>query len=155
MSETNDFQDALDHVSDVFTHKMPYLKPFNLTVDSFTHKKIVTQFDMGDQLVGNMVHGMLHGGVASTILDSVGGMIAIASAFYRLDDFSEPSRLACLAKVATIDLRVDYVRPGLGKHFVATASLIRAGNKIATVKSKLVNNEDRLIAIGQANYLIG
>ncbi|MBW1865404.1 MAG: thioesterase family protein, partial [Deltaproteobacteria bacterium] len=35
-------------------------------------------FDMTDSLIGNYVQGSLHGGVISSVLDTVGGLTATA-----------------------------------------------------------------------------
>jgi uncharacterized protein (TIGR00369 family) len=57
--------------------------------------------------------------------------------------------------VATIDLRVDYLRPGRGKHFVASAKVVRLGNRIAVTHMELVNDEGELISTGAAAYVVG
>jgi len=58
------------------------------------------------------------------------------------------------AKLGTIDLRVDYLRPGLGKHYVAQAEVMRLGGRVGTTQMRLVNDEGTLIATGAAAYMV-
>jgi uncharacterized protein (TIGR00369 family) len=49
---------------------------------------------------------------------------------------------------------VDYLRPGLGKHFVAQAEVMRLGGRVGTTQMRLVNDEGTLIATGAAAYMV-
>jgi len=40
-----------------------------------------------------------------------------------------------ILKGGTIDLGVDYLRPGRRKHFVASVTILRAGKKVAAVRN--------------------
>jgi uncharacterized protein (TIGR00369 family) len=59
------------------------------------------------------------------------------------------------AKIGTIDLRVDYLRPGLGKYFIATGNTLRTGNKLSVTRMELHNDEGILIAVGTGSYVVG
>ena len=56
---------------------------------------------------------------------------------------------------APIDLRVDYLRPGRGKHFIATGAHRALGNRIAVTHMELENDAGELIATGGAAYMVG
>ncbi|WYB25258.1 thioesterase family protein [Gallaecimonas sp. GXIMD1310] len=58
-------------------------------------------------------------------------------------------------RMGTIDMRVDYLRPGRGERFVATAEVIRAGNKVAVTRMELHNEKGDHIAFGTGTYLVG
>jgi acyl-coenzyme A thioesterase PaaI-like protein len=60
-----------------------------------------------------------------------------------------------LANVGTIDLRIDYLRPDLGKYFIVSGSILRAGNKVTVTRMELHNDEDAHIAVGTGAYLVG
>jgi uncharacterized protein (TIGR00369 family) len=60
-----------------------------------------------------------------------------------------------LLDVGTIDLRVDYLRPGKGDSFTATGAVMRMGYKVAVVRTELHNDRDVLIAAGTGTYIIG
>ena len=58
--------------------------------------------------------------------------------------------LSRLTRVGTIDLRVDYLRQGLGGRFTVTAEVLRLGGRIGSTQMRLVNEEGALIATGAA-----
>ena len=68
---------------------------------------------MRDELVGNFMRGNLHGGVISSVLDLVGGMNAW-QVMKQMKDRSLDDLVERFIKIGTIDLRVDYLRPGFG-----------------------------------------
>jgi uncharacterized protein (TIGR00369 family) len=111
-------------------------------------------FAMRPELVGHFLYGRLHGGVISAVLDVTGGvglMVAIAA---RHPDESSDQVMHRFARMATVDLRVDYLRPGLGQRFVASVEVTRLGGRIASTQMRLVNDENVLIATGAAAYVI-
>lgn len=111
-------------------------------------------FAMRPELVGNFSRGMLHGGVSSAVLDVAGGLAAMLSLIERHADLPLDEQLARTARVSTIDLRVDYLRPGLGKQFHTRAEIIRAGSRVAVVRTELLNEEQTLIASAVAAYTL-
>ena len=60
-----------------------------------------------------------------------------------------------LQKLGTIDIRIDFLRPGRGNSFTATAQVIRKGKKVAVTRMELHNEEGLEIALGTATYLVG
>jgi len=58
-------------------------------------------------------------------------------------------------KIGTIDIRVDYLRPGLGAYFIATGSTLRTGNKVSVTRMELHNDKGILIAVGTGTYVVG
>jgi uncharacterized protein (TIGR00369 family) len=60
-----------------------------------------------------------------------------------------------LPNIGTIDLRIDYLRPGRGQYFVATGRVVRLGGRVAVVHSELVNDSGEQIAAGSAAYMVG
>lgn len=78
-----------------------------------------------DELVGDPLRRSLHGGVLSSLADAAGG----AAVWSGLDD---PR-----ARVSTIDLRIDYLRPGRQETLVAEASVVRLGKRIGVTDVRL------------------
>lgn len=108
--------------------------------------------DMNNRLIGNVVYEILHGGVAATILDSIGGIVAMAE-IYRSGKGELADRIRQVTHLATTDMRVDYISPGRGTQFIATAEALRMGRKGCTMRMNLHNNENKLIATAIASYV--
>ncbi|HKJ00307.1 MAG TPA: thioesterase family protein [bacterium] len=100
------------------------------------------RFDFKDELVGNPVTRVLHGGVIAAVLDVIGAS-AVMSTF---EDG------ASLAGMGTVDMRVDYLRPGAGAYFIATGQVMRPGRILSAARMELCNDAGVLIAIGTAIY---
>ena len=60
-----------------------------------------------------------------------------------------------MGKMSTIDMRSDYLRPGRGLEFIATAQVIRSGNKVCVCRMELHNEQGVHIALGTGTYLVG
>jgi len=54
--------------------------------------------------------------------------------------------------VPTINLRVDYLRPGTGTFLEARATVRRLGRTIATADIDVFDDQERLCAIGRGTY---
>ena len=57
--------------------------------------------------------------------------------------------------MSTVDLRVDYLQPGKGEVFTATATILRTGKKLAVTRMEVYNDEQCLIAVGTGTYTLG
>ena len=138
-------------VSNIIENHIPFNKVLGLRLESMDPKAPKLAFDMRPELVGNSRRGILHGGVISAVLDATGGfaiMLALAKE-------PKPGEKLSFPNIGTIDLRVDYLRPGRGKSFVSTAKLVRLGNRIAVTHMELANDEGELISTGAAAYVVG
>lgn len=139
---------------ELFEHRISFNEVIGLEVASLSPDKPQLSFAMRRDLVGNFVQGRLHGGVISAALDTVGGFaVAVAVAEKHCDENAEQIAHR-FNRVGTIDLRVDYLRPGLGHRFIATGRVIRLGGRIASVQMTLENEAGTVIATGAAAYVI-
>jgi len=134
---------------------LPFNRLLGLKVDFLDIDKAGFNFTMKNELIGNTVHGILHGGVISAVLDTTGGMTATASAMERSQGLSKDEVAERIARIGTIDMRVDYLRPGRGTQFHATGTVMRTGRKVAVTRMELKNEEDLLIAVGTGTYIVG
>ena len=134
-----------------FEQMIPFNRVLGLKLESLDPKAPQLRIDMRPELVGNPVRKILHGGVISATLDVVGGLaIALAS----LAAKPELSTEMQFPNIGTIDLRVDYLRPGRGKHFIATGRIVRLGGRVAVVHMELVNDTGEQIATGSGAYIV-
>lgn len=125
------------------------------SVDSPTLDTGVITFDIRDELIGNPIYRTLHGGVISSILDIAGGHAVYLHVFKEVRAKSFDKQVERLGKIGTIDLRIDFIRPGKGKHFTATSHLLRAGKKLAVTRMELHNEDGVMIAVGTGTYTVG
>ena len=65
-----------DAVREIFEDSVPFHKLLNFKVDGLESGNPKLNIDMQDVFVGNFVRGNLHGGVISSLLDVIGGIVA-------------------------------------------------------------------------------
>jgi uncharacterized protein (TIGR00369 family) len=135
-----------------FEHMIPFNRVLGLKLHSTDPKAPQLKFEMRPELVGNPVRQILHGGVISAALDVAGGL-AIALASLAEKEATTPVRH--FPNIGTIDLRIDYLRPGRGKYFIATGRVVRLGGRVAVAHTELVNDAGEQIATGSAAYIVG
>ena len=123
-SDSINYRKMLDYCRSLYDEKIPFNRVLGFKVASLDGDAVCVTFDMRPELIGNYVHGFLHGGVISAVLDATGGLTASIGMLKKLSD-REPARIEDrIARVGTIDLRVDYLRPGVGEHFTATSRIM-------------------------------
>lgn len=154
MEELLQLEDIDRVVHSIFEDKIPFNRLLGLKVMSVEDAKTTLRFDMRDDLEGHFVHRFLHGGVTSAALDVSGGMTALVGVLKKLTHLSFEEKVMRFNDLGTIDLRVDYLRPGRGEYFVATGYVLRTGNKVAVTRMELHNEEGTLIAVGTGAYTI-
>ncbi|MFC1516584.1 thioesterase family protein [Thermodesulfobacteriota bacterium] len=153
--ETMKTDELLKILHDMYANKIPFNKVLGLRIASLDMENVRIEFDMKEEFVGNFVHGILHGGVISAVLDATGGLIASLGVIQKMEGQPVKAVGKRLSRIGTIDLRVDYLRPGSGAYFVATGSIMRAGKKVTVTRMELHNDQDLLIAVGTGTYIVG
>ena len=147
--------ELLNFLKDLYENDLPFNRLIGLKIKSISLEKVKTEFTMHTDLIGNPVQKTLHGGVTSTVLDATGGLVASAGIIQRMNAEPTETLLEQFSRVGTIDLRVDYLRPGRGAAFTAEANIMRSGRKVAVTRMALNNEEGLLIAVGTGTYLVG
>jgi uncharacterized protein (TIGR00369 family) len=148
-------QRALDDaLTDLFERKISFNRMLGLKVLTFGFGGPQLRFEMRPELVGHYLHGRLHGGVISATLDAIAGLAIMAALGEKHADESAEQIMQRFARLGTIDLRIDYLRPGIGRFFVASAGILRLGGRVGSAQMRLVNDEERLIATGAASYML-
>ncbi|MCC5879922.1 MAG: thioesterase family protein [Idiomarina sp.] len=146
----------LAQISTLMNEQIPFHRLIGLEVTRFASDISEVQFRWKPELIGNAPQGILHGGVTATALDMCGGLVGIASVVEKLPHDTAPEEvIKRISRCGTIDLRVDYVRPGRGETFITTAHIIRSGNKVAVARMELHNQDNMLIAFGTGTYMVG
>jgi uncharacterized protein (TIGR00369 family) len=100
-------------------------------------------FPYREEVLGDARLQRWHGGLIATALDSVGGAAA-ATTLHTFED-----------KLATIDLRVDYLRGTTASDLVVTGKVIRSGNRIVACDMEAwQENEQKLVSTGRAMFSV-
>ena len=101
------------------------------------------RFPLRPELIGNVMSGHWHGGVLASALDASGGMAA-ASLLTSVED-----------KLATLDIRVDYLKPNKGKALIVTGKVLRSGkSSIVTNLQAFDEESEELLADGRAVFSV-
>lgn len=141
-------------ITDLFERRITFNGFLGFRIESIERNPVRIVFDMRPELVGHFLHGRLHGGVISSVLDVAGGLAVMrAIADYHAHE-STREILERFAHLGTIDLRVDYLRQGIGERFVAEADVARLGRRIAASAMRLENGRGTLLATGNATYIV-
>ncbi|WP_299592996.1 thioesterase family protein [uncultured Microbulbifer sp.] len=135
---------------------IPFVREIGLRLHDFDleQQTLSAKFDLNPKLIGNHFQNILHGGVIATALDTVGGLTAMVAAYQRMGGaIGWDEKIQRLIRLGTVDMRVDYLKPGRGQHFVCDGKILRVGNKLVVSRMELHNDRDELIATGTATFL--
>ena len=154
MGNHNEANEIFQIVRTIFMEKIPFNRILGIEIEMLEKDRACLKFAMRDELIGNFIRGTLHGGVISSVLDVTGGLVAFLGVYHQMEDEPREKKIARFSKLGTIDIRVDYLRPGIGKWFRSTGYILRTGNKVAVTRIELHNDERCLIAVGTGAYVI-
>lgn len=141
-------------LKELFETLVSFNQVLGLQILSVAPGDVRGRIDMRPELVGHYTYGRLHGGVISAVLDAMAGLTLMVAIAQRHGAEDTQQIMHRFARMGTIDLRVDFLRQGLGQHFIATAEVTRLGGRVASTQMRLVNDEGLLIATGAAAYVV-
>ena len=125
-----------------------------MQVDDYGEQPLKLRIDTRPQLLGNYSRDMIHGGVTLSLLDAVGGMQAFREVIRRDPAQSGLLGLDVLKKVSTISLTTQFLRPGVGHSFYASAKVQRLGRKVAFMEMQMMNQDHLAIAAANGVYSV-
>ena len=149
-----DFAEWLDFIRGIVEENVPLNKILGIKLESLDMDGACLKVAMKEELVGNYVQGILHGGVISTLLDVTGSVTAYIGVLKELSGRPLAEIEKSLGNIITIDLRIDYLRPGKGEYFVASGSILRLGRKFCVIRTQLQNDQGKLIAVGTGTHIL-
>ncbi|MFH1810408.1 MAG: hotdog fold thioesterase [Pseudomonadota bacterium] len=122
-------------------HEVRFNRMLGIHLVSLENGLAIMELPFQEDLVGDPFRPALHGGVISTLVDTCGGA-AVWSA-------CEPED-----RVSTVDLRVDFLRPGPLETLRCEATVQRMGNRVGVTDMKVmaVSSPADLIATGRGVY---
>ncbi|GIU11572.1 MULTISPECIES: thioesterase family protein [unclassified Shewanella] len=148
-------QETLRRVAEIFDKQVPFHNLLGMDIKRYDLEGVEVQVTMKPELIGNIHQQILHGGVTATVLDVVGGLTAFSGLVASRDDWSLEELESRIRTLGTIDMRVDYLRPGRGEIFTGTGTVIRSGNRVSVSRMELHNEKGDHIAFGTGTYMVG
>ncbi|HAQ34771.1 MAG: thioesterase [Maricaulis sp.] len=136
-------QDLLDRLSPLLVDGSPHAQALGLALDGLGPGRATMRAPYRVDLIGDPETRVLHGGVVTALLDHACGVAAF-------------SGLGAKETPATLDLRIDYMRPAEpGKDIIAEAECIRAHGLIAFVRATAHDgDESDPVATAQAAFMV-
>jgi len=141
-------------VKKVFEEMIVFNQLLGLKITSVLPTQVKARIDMRNELVGHYAYNRIHGGVISAGLDAMGGLAVMVAIGARHMDESVQQRLQRFSKLGTIDLRVDYLRPGIGEWFELRAEVLRLGSRVASTRMAFLGADGKLLSTAAAAYIV-
>ena len=138
----------------LFEERIVFNHVLGLKITSIRPERATGRIDMRRELVGHFVHNRIHGGVISAGLDAMAGLAVMAALGARHMDEPVSQRLTRFSRVGTIDLRIDYLRPGISEHFELRAEVMRIGSRVASTRMEFLGADGTLFSTGTAAYIV-
>jgi len=124
---------------------LPQYEKLGLETTVLERGRCVLRMNYGEHLVGNPDSGVLHGGAVTTLLDSVGGMVVFTLI---------PNGASC----ATLDLRIDYLKPATpGKAVMGEAIVYKLTKSVAFIRATAFHEgeSDDPISHAFGSFMVG
>ncbi len=124
-----------------FMDMIPFNAVLGIRIDALSDGFCRMSIPFRDELIGDPVRPALHGGVLSAAIDTCGG----AAIWTQIDKGDA---------ISTVDLRVDYLRPGQPREFVVEGRVLRLGNRVGVAEMIAYHpgGEGEPIASGKGVY---
>ncbi len=136
-----DMSEVNARVTKFMDEQVPFNKFLGIHLLEIGGGRAVMELPFRDELIGDPFRPAMHGGAMSTLVDTCGGAAVWCAA--------RPSD-----RVSTVDLRVDYLRPGPLEDLICEAVVVRIGNHVGATSMKVWarSNPDRIITTGSGVY---
>lgn len=93
------------------------------------------------ELIGDPRKNRIHGGIIAVGMDASGGAAGMTKLTSELDDIS------------TIDMRIDYLRPGKDRDLIFIGKILRSSTRTIVTQMEAYNTgSDKMLAIGKAVF---
>ena len=142
-SEGESYADHKARIARQFIQAIPFSRALEMELLEIGQGVAVIRMPFSGALVGDPQTGVIHGGAVSALMDTCGGAAVM----------SHPE---ALAGTATIDLRIDYMRPAKpGQPITARAECYHMTRSVAFVRaSAWDDDEDRPVAAANGAFTV-
>ena len=139
---------------EIFEERIVFNQLLGLKLVGVQDDTLLASLEMRPELIGHFGLKRIHGGVISASLDALGGIAVMAASGTKHQDEPVLQRLMRFGKLGTIDLRVDYLRPGTQGPFALQARVLRLGSRVATTRSEFCDSSGQVLATATAAYIV-
>jgi uncharacterized protein (TIGR00369 family) len=131
----------INFIKNIVEEQIPIHKFLNLKLVEIRTGYVKVRVPFQEMVMGDIIRRRWHGGMLATVMDSVGGIVGMT----HLTSFED--------KMATIDLRVDYLKGAKEEGIVVEGEVVRLGNRILVTRMKVWNEaETEVLAEGKGVY---
>jgi uncharacterized protein (TIGR00369 family) len=114
--------EALAKMSAMMRDAVPHNRSLGLEVFKIRDREVWLRLPYRRELVGNPETGVLHGGAVSSMMDAAAGLAVM-------------SRLGRPMSIATLDLRIDYLKPApAGRDVLAHTNCFKVTKHVCFVR---------------------
>ncbi len=126
-----------------FGEGIPHLEELGIGLVERHARGLTLRLPHRETLIGHPENGLLHGGAVMTLVDTACG-------FATMLDFPEPQ------PVATLDLRLDYLRPAeAGRDLFARAECIQRTRQVAFARATAYQESpERPVAVAAGTFVV-
>ena len=147
-------EEFVNGLKKIFEEMISFNRVLGLKIHDLGPAQVRARIEMKPELVGHFSYNRIHGGVISAGLDAMGGLAVMAAIGARHMDEVPMQRLRRFANLGTIDLRIDYLRPGIGAHFDLHAQVLRLGSRVASTRMEFFGPDGTLLSTGSGAYIV-
>jgi uncharacterized protein (TIGR00369 family) len=144
----------LEGFRQIFDEKIVFNQTLGLKLTRVEPGRVQARLNMRRDLIGHFAYDRVHGGVISAALDVIGSAAVMTAAAAKHMDEPPAKRLERFTKLGTIDLRVDYLRPGIGEFFTIDAHCLRVGSRVGTARMDFFGADGTVLSTGTAAYIV-
>ncbi|MAK62572.1 MAG: thioesterase [Ponticaulis sp.] len=143
MTDNPDFFDLIRQYAPKVINTVPYARTLGFELVDLEPGRAVAKAPYKPEMVGDVETGIIHGGVITALLDNLSGVAAI-------------SALTEMRSTATLDLRIDYMRPAdVGRDIMAEAECYHMTRTVAFTRAWAYHDsKDRVIATASGTFAL-